>query len=49
MRGLSKNVNFLKIDKRGVLVRSGGLAKNRKINKQGDIYLAPESKPLSAV
>jgi len=35
-------VNFRKINKRGK-IRSGGLGKNRKINKRGDVYLAPES------
>ena len=24
-------------------IRSGGLGKNRKINKRGDVYLSPES------
>ena len=37
-------INFLKINKRGILVRSGWLEKNRKINKGGDVDLAPESK-----
>ena len=38
-----KIANFLKINKRRVLIRSGGLEENRKINKLGGVYLASES------
>ena len=39
-----KRVDFLKIKKWRVLIRSEGLEKNRKINTRGgDVYLAPES------
>ena len=47
-RGVRKIVSFLKINKGGDN-KVRGVGKNRKINKRGAVYLAPESttKPIS--
>ena len=42
--GDSKKVNVFTINKRRVLIRSGGLEKDRKINKWDYVYFKPESK-----
>ena len=42
MRGCKK-VNFLEINERGDPNKVREVGKNRKIDKRGDVYLAPES------
>ena len=37
--GARKNVHLLKINKQGVLIRSGGLENSRKINRVGGDFI----------
>ena len=43
MRGVLKKFSFLKLINGGPITRSGGVGKNRKIDKLGGVYLSPES------
>ena len=45
--GFLERVRFFEISKRGVSSKIQGLEKHQKINKRGDVYLAPERNYLT--